>query len=864
MNDALSLAQQLRTEAQAVRAALVESQRRLRAEYEASTRPGGARAFLAGRARAVDDSLKRLWRLLPIGREAALIAVGGYGRRMLYPYSDVDLLVLVPDGLAALDSAQIEEFVGVVWDIGIEPGHAVRTIAQCLDEAARDICVQTTLLETRLIAGRRSLYAEFERAVRAMLDPQAFFKGKRLEQSARHTRFQETPYSLEPNCKEAPGGLRDLQLIRWVAKAAGLSVHWPALGQSLQLLDAECRQLARVERFLEHVRIRLHCLAGRKEDRLVFEHQEALARAFGVAPKGARRASEVFMQIYYRNAKQVEQLNTTLLQAIGAHIFPKRVDAPVALDEHFQMQGELLDVRSEDVFEREPVAILESFLHMQRHSELKGMTARTLRALWRARRRIDPAFRHHPVYRAQFLELLKSPRGIVHEFRRMNRYGILGRYLPAFGRIVGQMQYDLFHVYTVDQHILQVLRNLRRFTMPEHAHEYPFCSRLMSEFDRHWLIYVAALFHDIAKGRGGDHSKLGMRDARAFCRAHGIDREDSDLVVFLVEHHLSMSQVAQKQDISDPQVVAAFAKHVKSERRLTALYLLTVADIRGTSPKVWNNWKAKLLEDLYRMTRGLLTGAPTPVLHGVNERQEEARSLLRRFGLREGVEAAFWAELDTVYFLRHGADDIAWHSRILYGRVAPDEPIVRARMSDICDGIEVMVYLHDRPRLFLQLCGFFGRMGYNIVDVKVHTTRHGYALDSFVLMNGNSWLGSRSALTLIEHDLTETLRANGPPMRPAEGRSSRQVRHFPITPEISLIPDERGAHHLLSITASDRPGLLYRIAETLADNRVNLHTAKVTTLGERAEDVFLVSGDSLTHTQTLLRIEQSLLEALQA
>ncbi|MGH8745513.1 MAG: HD domain-containing protein, partial [Burkholderiales bacterium] len=433
-------------------------------------------------------------------------------------------------------------------------------------------------------------------------------KAKKLEQEQRHAKHQDTAYSLEPNLKEAPGGLRDLHVIKWIARAAGIVRGWRDLESHGLIQQDEMRQLSRSETLLQNLRIRLHYLAGRREDRLVFDHQSTLAAQLGDKETPTRRASEVMMQRYYRTAKTIIQLNTILLQNLGARLFPKTEVELQPLNERFHARGELLEACDEGLFEREPLAVLESFLLMQQHHELQGMTASTLRALWRGRRKIDARFRRNPVARLMFLQILQQSRGIVHEFRRMNQYGILGRYLPEFGHVVGQMQHDLFHVYTVDQHILMVLRNLRRFTMPEMGHEFPLCSQLMSGFTHGWLLYVAALYHDVAKGRGGDHSELGAQDARKFCRRHGLATEDADLVAFLVVNHLAMSMVAQKEDVHDPGVIRAFAERVGSERRLIALYLLTVADIRGTSPKVWNAWKARLLEDLFRAVRRALTG----------------------------------------------------------------------------------------------------------------------------------------------------------------------------------------------------------------------------------------------------------------
>ncbi|HET9735372.1 MAG TPA: HD domain-containing protein, partial [Burkholderiales bacterium] len=507
--------------------------------------------------------------------------------------------------------------------------------------------------------------------------------------------------------------------------------------------------------------------------------------------------------------------------------------------------------------------ILESFLLLQQHQDLRGMSAPTLRALWRARVHVNARLRRDPVARLLFLQMLQQPRGIVHEFRRMNQYDVLGRYLPEFGRIVGQMQHDLFHVYTVDQHILMVLRNLRRFTMAEFAHEFPLCSELISGFERRWLLYVAALYHDIAKGRGGDHSELGMHDARAFARRHGLAREDADLVAFLVEHHLSMSGTAQKEDVHDPEVVQAFARKVGSERRLIALYLLTVADIRGTSPKVWNAWKAKLLEDLFRAARRELTGQTQGVDAALAEKQAEAVRLLRLYALSETVQARLWAQLDTTYFLRHDAQEIAWQTRHLHYRVDSPVPVVKARLAPIGEGVQVMIYTPDREALFARICGYFERAGFNIVEAKIHTTRHGYALDTFLVMGQGPGAHYRDLLALIETQLQEELQSRAPLPPPRGGRLSRRVRHFPISPVVDLRPDERGTYQVLSIVAADRPGLLYGVARALALHQVKLHTAKINTLGDRAEDVFLVSGEALANQKEALQLEQELLKELQ-
>ncbi len=840
----------LRAEVSAERQALKE-------EYLRRPDP---RALLARHTALVDRIVKAAWQESGITAEAALVATGGYGRGELFPSSDIDLLVLLGAEPSARGREALERLIGLLWDIGLEIGHSVRTVEGCVEAAAGDITIRTTLLEARFLIGSAALFAELERAL--VFDPVDFFKAKKLEQEQRHAKYQDSPYSLEPNLKEAPGGLRDLQVIQWITRASGMGRSWAELVPHGLIEAEEARELADVEAHLHDLRIRLHYLAGRREDRLVFDLQTALAAQLGHDDTPATRASEAMMQGYYRTAQAVTQLNTILLQNLEARLAPRPDTEPRVLNERFEVRSELLHVRQESTFERTPRAILECFLLMMQHQELTGMTARTLRALWRARFAIDDAFRADPVAQLLFLHILQQPRGIVHEFRRMNQYGILGRYLPEFGRIVGQMQHDLFHVYTVDQHILMVMRNLRRFAMPEFAHEFPLCTELMAGLERRWLLYIAAIYHDIAKGRGGDHSELGAADVRAFAKRHGLSAEDTELVEFLVERHLSMSHVAQKRDVYDPEVVRGFAELVGTERRLVALYLFTVADVRGTSPKVWNAWKGKLLEDLFRATRRTLTGEPLARDAALAEKQGEAARLLRLYALSDGVKDRLWASLDTAYFLRHDAQEIAWHTRNLHYRVDGAKPVVKARLAPFGEGLQVMVYTRDREALFARICGYFERAGFSIAEAKVHTTRSGYALDTFVVMGQGRDAHYLERIAMIEKDLAADLASDAPLGAPRGGRLSRRVRHFPISPRVDVRPDERGAYHVLSIVAADRPGLLYGVARILSRYHLNLQTARVNTLGDRAEDVFLISGPALADSKTVLQLEQDLLAEL--
>jgi len=817
--------------------------------------------LLHGICHSVDEALIELWHTLKLPKNASLIGVGGYGRGELFPYSDVDVLILLPQPPNETLRSTLELLVQHFWDLGLEFGHSIRTIEECLQSSKTDISVQTSLLEARLITGNRQLFKTLREKYNAAMNPQEFFLAKTLELRQRHIKYEDTPYSLEPNCKESPGGLRDLQVILWIAKAAGLGNSWSELAARGLITKPEARQLRRNERAFKDIRIRLHTYTKRREDRLVFDVQIPIAETFGFASTPTRRSSEYLMQRYYWAAKLVTQLNTILLQNIEAQLFTS-TSTPDAINADFNEINGFIEPKNMQLFEQRPSAIFEIFLLLSQHTKLKGMSAPTLRALWHGRFKVNSKFRRDPVNHQLFLQILQAPSGITHALRGMNQMSILGRYLPNFRRIIGQMQHDLFHVYTVDQHILMVIRNLRRFTMSEHAHEYPFCSQLSANFPQFWILYVGALFHDIAKGRKGDHSTLGEADAKLFCRQHQISQEQTELIVFLVKHHLLMSQVAQKQDLSDPEVIQHFANIVKNERYLTALYLLTVADIRGTSPKVWNAWKGKLLEDLYRLTLRTLGGEISSPDRELKNRQEIALVQLRLDGLPENAHVELWKQLDVVYFLRNDADDIAWQTHAFFDKVSNTAPVVKCRAASIGEGLQVAVYIKDQPDLFARICSFFEGKGLSILDAKIHTTKHGYALDAFLISTSTFSSNHNEIINRIESELTILLSTMAALPLPGKNRLSRLARTFPIVPTVELLPDERGQYYLLSITANDRIGLLYSIARVLANYQINLHTAKIMTLGERVEDVFLIDGTALQNARTQIQLETDLLDAL--
>jgi [protein-PII] uridylyltransferase len=826
-------------------------------------------------ARQADAMLTQLWTLAGLASPFALLGVGGFGRGELFPYSDVDVLVLLPDGHSPETDAalkgKIETFIGYCWDVGLEIGSSVRTLSDCIAEAEKDVTVQTALLEHRLITGNAALLKAFKAAFFAAMDAQAFFVAKTLEMRQRHTKFEDTPYSLEPNCKESPGGLRDLQVILWVAKAAGYGDEWSALAANGLATPFEVRQIQRNESLLFQIRARLHLIANRREDRLIFDLQNAVAESFGYktveSTDGKRslvRASEALMKRYYWAAKAVTQLNQILLMNIAERLNPS-THAPHPINAHFNEKAGMIDVVSDDLYQREPHAILETFHVYQTTVGVKGLSARTLRALYNARDLMDAKFRKDPVNRETFRNILMEPEGITHAMRLMNQTSVLGRYLWVFRKIVGQMQHDLFHVYTVDQHILMVLRNVRRFFIVEHAHEYPFCSQLAAGWDKPWLLYVAALFHDIAKGRGGDHSELGKAEVRRFCKEHGIDAEDAKLIEFVVGEHLTMSRIAQKSDLSDSDVIAEFAKRVGNERNLTALYLLTVADIRGTSPKVWNAWKGKLLEDLYRYTTRVLGGRAPDADAEVESRKREALVQVALYAMPHEAHKALWDTLDVGYFMRHDAADIAWHTKQLSRHVATEAPIVRARLSPVGEGLQVLVYTRDQSDLFARICGYFDQAGFSILDARIHTSKTGYALDTFQVVSSSD-LGDhyRELINMLEAGLSQSVAQAGPLPTPTRGRVSRRVKSFPIAPRVTLRPDEKAQNWLLNISASDRLGLLYCVARVLARHQIEVQLAKVATLGERVEDTFLIHGPQLQHNRAQIEIETELLDALAA
>ena len=764
----------------------------------------------------------------------------------------------------------MERLVAFLWDIGLEVGHSVRTVAECAEESVGNVSVMTTLLESRLLAGSPALLP----AMRTALGPERiwpvkqFFEAKVHEQTERHLKANDTAYNLEPNVKTGPGGLRDIQTIAWVAKRHFGADTLDGLVTHGFLTEAELRRLKQAQAFLWKARFGLHTLNGRREDRLLFDHQLRLAKSFGYEDASYTLAVEQFMQRYYRTVMDVSLLNELLLELFREAILSES-EPPRPLNARFQVRNGSLEAVSEEVFARTPSALLEMFVILQQNPEIRGVRASTMRAVAKNLWLIDEEFRQNPRHHRLFLEILRAPVGVTHELRRMNTYGVLGRYIPAFGRVVGRMQYDLFHAYTVDAHTLFVVSNLRRFAIPRYDHELPDASRVMQQLPKSEVAYLAALFHDIAKGRGGDHSELGAVDAEAFCLEQGLSPYDARLVAWLVRNHLELSITSQKQDIGDPQVINAFARKVGDETHLDYLYVLTCADVRGTNPKLWNSWKASLFREFYqRVKRALRRGLESPIdaEHLVRETQDAARRLLLEYGIAEAAIVASWTRFTPGYFLQHSPEEIAWHTRLLAERdAASDEPLVALEPRSVRGTTAALIFARPRRHGFARTTAALDQLGLNIVDARITPTGDGFSLDLYHLLEDDGApITDSDRQAEIECALWRSLQGPADAPFAVSRRAPRQARMFHTPTHMALSVDERNRRSVLELTAGDRPGLLCDVGKVLMAERVELHAAKIMTVGERAEDVFYLTDfdNRPLSASATERLKEHLLQAL--
>ncbi|WP_068829366.1 [protein-PII] uridylyltransferase [Pseudomonas sp. BMS12] len=812
------------------------------------------RRLIEDRAWFVDQILQEAWKRFAWSEDAdiALLAVGGYGRGELHPYSDIDLLILLDSADHEVFREPIEGFLTLLWDIGLEVGQSVRSVSECAEEARADLTVITNLMESRTIAGPERLRLRMQEVTDStqMWPSQEFFLAKRKERKARHAKYNDTEYNLEPNVKGSPGGLRDIQTILWVARRQFASLDLHALVKQGFLVDSEYSMLASSQEFLWKVRYALHMLAGRAEDRLLFDHQRKIANMLGFEDGDGKLAVERFMQKYYRVVMAVAELSDLINQHFEEVLL--RIDEPTPaqpLNSRFQVRDGYIEVTHPNVFKRTPFAILEVFVLMAQHPALKGVRADTIRLLRDSRHLIDDDFRSDIRNTSLFIELFKSPQGIHRNLRRMNRYGILGRYLPEFGHIVGQMQHDLFHIYTVDAHTLNLIKHLRKFKWPELAEKFPLASSLIDKLPKPELIYLAGLYHDIGKGRGGDHSELGAVDAEAFCVRHQLPTWDTQLIVWLVQQHLVMSTTAQRKDLSDPQVILDFARLVGDQTHLDYLYVLTVADINATNPSLWNSWRASLLRQLYTETkRALRRGLENPLdrEEQIRTTQSAALDTLVRNGIDQDDAEQLWSQLGDDYFLRHTAADVAWHTEAILQHPDSRGPLVLIRETaqrEFEGATQIFIYAPDQHDFFAVTVAAMSQLNLNIHDARIITSTSQFTLDTYIVLDTEGGrIGDNPArIKQIREGLIEAL--ENPDAYPdiIQRRVPRQLKHFAFAPQVSIHNDAQRPVTVLEIIAPDRPGLLARIGKIFLDFDLSLQNAKIATLGERVEDVFFIT-----------------------
>ncbi len=815
------------------------------------------RELVHARAWVLEQLVLIAWeRLVPAKAELDLCAVGGFARGELHPHSDVDLLILRGDASAG-DSEPLnqclERFIQVLWDADLHPGQSVRTVAECIEEARNDVGVATNLMESRLLSGAGRLHL----AMREATDPPAlwpadqFYAAKCVEQEQRHAQFEDTIYNLEPNLKEGPGGLRDVQMIAWVTHRHFGTSTLHGLVEHGFLSERELEDLVEGRDYLWRVRWALHELAGRAEERLLFEYQRKLAELFGFGScEHGNQCVEQFMQRYYRSVMQLARLNERLLQSFDEELLTGRKHLPSAdIDEDFRLRHGYLELKDSHAFVHRPELLMRLFLVLSDNPEIRGVRAATIRLVREHLYLIDEDYRSSPAILAMFLKLLRSPRLVYSQLARMNRYGVLGALLPPFGQITGRMQFDLFHVYTVDQHTLFVIRNLRRFALGKDPESFGHAIEVFERIERPEVLYLGALFHDIAKGRGGDHSELGAEDARAFVDQLDMASDDRDLVVWLVREHLLMSRTSQREDISDPEVVNRFAGLVGNQRRLDHLFILTVADIAATSPKLWNSWKDSLLWELYQAASDALRrGLEHPVDRqtSVEETRQEALSALEEIGAERADVEALWTELPPAAFLRLDAEQLVWTTGEVLA--ASRLPLVACRNLDHKGISEVFVHAEDFAGLFAVVARELDRMQLNVLAARVVTTQAEPARswDVFQVMDANAQPLNRSDGARLKAFLAEQLGTKT--VRPLPPRPvPRRLQPFMGRAEISL--REQDGLTVLEVAATDRPGLLSAIAEALVSQGVRLIDARVATFGQRVEDIFLIadgSGTALT------------------
>ncbi|MGR5300031.1 bifunctional uridylyltransferase/uridylyl-removing protein GlnD [Vibrio alfacsensis] len=806
--------------------------------------------LVLSRAEYMDLFLNRLWQHFGFNdiHNISLIAVGGYGRGELHPLSDIDILILSNHRLPTALEAKISEFITLLWDLKLEVGHAVRSVEECSEIGRSDLTVATNLQEARLLCGSENTFQALKKVVLSdsFWPSETFYRAKIQEQRERHTRYHDTTYNLEPDIKSTPGGLRDIHTLSWVARRHFGATSLLEMSRYGFLTDAEYRELVECQDFLWRVRFALHIELRRYDNRLTFAHQAQVAEHLGYVGEG-NRGVEMMMKEFYRTLRRVAELNKMLLKLFDQAIINGGAseDAQI-IDDDFQRRGALIEARKPALFQARPETILDMFLHIANDSSIEGVSPPTLRQLRTARRRLNKFLHTIPQAREKFMALCRHPNALHKAFSLMHKLGVLAAYLPQWSRIVGQMQFDLFHVYTVDEHSIRLLKHINTFSYAENHSKHPICCEVYPRIQKKELLILAAIFHDIGKGRGGDHSVIGEGEAYDFCIEHGLSNPEAKLVSWLVRHHLLMSVTAQRRDIYDPDVITEFAKQVRDEERLEYLVCLTVADICATNPELWNSWKRTLLAELFYSTqRALRRGLENPVdvRERIRHNQQMASALLRKEGFSAREIEVLWQRFKADYFLRHTHKQIAWHCENLLRMEDPTKPLVLISKKATRGGTEVFVYSPDQPALFATVVAELDRRNFNVHDAQIMTSKDGFVLDTFMVLDQHGKAIEEGRHAAVTKHITHVLE-DGRPTKIKTRRTPNKLQHFNVKTKVDFLPTKSKKRTLMEFVALDTPGLLAKVGRTFADLGINLHAAKITTIGERAEDLFILTSET--------------------
>ncbi|MFS1440607.1 MULTISPECIES: bifunctional uridylyltransferase/uridylyl-removing protein GlnD [unclassified Vibrio] len=802
------------------------------------------------RSEYMDLLLNRLWENFGFNKlpHISLVAVGGYGRGELHPLSDIDILIVSQKTLPPALGEKVSQFITLLWDLRLEVGHAVRTIAECLDIGIDDLTVATNLQESRLLCGSEDTFQELKLKIHSdsFWPSETFYKAKIQEQRERHARYHDTTYNLEPDIKSTPGGLRDIHTLSWVARRHFGATSLLEMSKYGFLTDAEYRELVECQDFLWRVRFALHIELRRYDNRLTFAHQAQVAEHLGYTGEG-NRGVEMMMKEFYRTLRRVAELNKMLLKLFDqAIINGGQTQEAEILDNDFQRRGSLIEARKPALFQARPETILDMFIHIANDSTIEGVSPPTLRQLRTARRRLNRFLHTIPEARDKFMDLVRHPNALHKAFSLMHKLGVLSAYLPQWSQIVGQMQFDLFHVYTVDEHSIRLLKHINRFGQIENHDKHPICCEVYPRVQKKELLILAAIFHDIGKGRGGDHSEIGAVEAYSFCIEHGLSKPEAKQVAWLVQNHLLMSVTAQRRDIYDPDVITEFAKKVRDEESLELLVCLTVADICATNPELWNSWKRTLLAELFHSTqRALRRGLENPVdvRDRIRHNQQMASALLRKEGFTAREIEVLWQRFKADYFLRHTHKQIAWHCEHLLRLEDPSQPLVLISKKATRGGTEVFVYCRDQAALFATVVAELDRRNFNVHDAQVMVSKDGHVLDTFIVLDQHGEAIDEARHKAVAKHLTHVL-ADGRPTKIKTRRTPRNLQHFKVKTLVEFLPTKSKKRTLMELRALDTPGLLAQVGATFAELGINLHGAKITTIGERAEDLFILTSEA--------------------